>query len=555
MATDEMANMGPQESRWTLWQLFTNRDVMILMLMGIVGNAGGFGLGVFVQGPATAYAFGTRAAMVTNINCIGTPLVALFLSVPFARWADSKKDPRLGLAWVIVGAQSPSFAMLFNGFTNPGKRSIWGFVIWCGVVGPMRCQLSGNPVLWATYADKVPPEMREFGFQLLATLPSLATLGICPLCVQVLDWYPFALTGITYIQIFQVTFIVGFFLSLLLVFLLSSTRSEWTLAALEERKESGEEEQEAVSAFNYCKVIGNAFNFFSSNRVLLAVAGALSVYTLPDLAASYPSGQIYYTVQQIAVASGNHTAQSNRDQQNAMSNWMTNWPTILGFFINIAIALLCRKYGGARVMVGWVPVTCTIFAAPFFLYWQWAQCPLGWIFIALSVGLSGSVFPALQALVTLAVPVERVGEALGCVAMCKDFMSLLAPIFMMVVMGAMDAVAGDDPHELAGLYRWIFPGCAVLMWTAWPFVIYLAFHVNTKLPEIDEPLFASSALQQFTGADYAASIGAVIAKKATAARNLTSSLRETVHDHDSMLGSRVAASDAHASLRDSEVKS
>lgn len=548
--------------------------------MTVMGNIGGFGLSVFVQGPATSYAFGNQAAMVTNINCIGTPLVALLFSVPFARWADSKTDPRMGLYWVIIGAQSPSFAMMFDGFQNPGKRSIWGFIIWCAVVGPMRCQMSGNPVLWAAYSDKVPPDVREFGFQILATLPSLSILAICPICNSLTHSYPIDYTdafALSYIQIFQYTFIVCFFLTLLTIFFMKNTRSPWTLAAMEQRKEGEElDESEEHSSFNYCRVIGNAFEFFRSNTVLLAVAGALSVYTLPDLAASYPAGQIYYTVQNIAVVDdaiyGNSTnyangtstnglpndayierVQHNRDAQISMSNWMTNWPVIIGFVMNVCIAFAANKFGPARTMVVWVPITCLLFSLPFLMYFPWGQDnPIVYIAVAVGVGSASSVFPPLQALATLAVPVERVAEALGCVAMCKDFMSLMAPILMMGVMGLMDAQADNDADALAKAYRWIFPGCACLMFMAWPFVVYLAIHTSPKLPDMDDGLFASAAMSQ-CGPDFAASVSAVMSKKAAASRNVSSSVAQSVHE--SMVGSRAAAaSEARASLRDSEVK-
>lgn len=339
----------------------------------------------------------------------------------------------------------PEFRYIPFGITKTG---LWAHIILNSLAGPLRGSVSGNPVVWALYTDKLAPEKRELGFCMLFCLPALFNLVWGPFNKALLRWYP-----VHIVSIFQGINAVCFCLYLLVAWSLRSGGPGATQAATVDG---------IAEKLNLLEGLRSTWNLISNNAQLMALCAMASFLTLADLAAGFSSIIIGYTLLGIE-GDGYKTAQQN------FTYLCTTYPPVVAIIWTMAIGAIAKRVGPGLTTAVWLPITCILFGS--FSLLQLNGSPAMQFFAGCCSIVPISCFPPLTALVTRVVPYNRVGEALGCVASCKNIMALAAPLVMSVVMEAIG-------HRLH-LYVWIFPASALIMAFACPFAFYLACCVRS----------------------------------------------------------------------------
>lgn len=444
-----------------------------------------FGVTALIFSPAISTAFGDDAATVMNLTCVGTPFVAIIFANSLGRWSD-RHDRRWSAVLLVVGSQGPFLSLVALG---PTKLGVSLSLVGCALAGPMRAQISGNPLQWALLCDKLPPKCRDVGFQMYRWVPNVALLIAAPAYRQVFHAFP-----VNGELIFRVLFVAGIFLQMLIIWSFGKegtvgsttitrpltspavennscgveantatpTRELASLPAMESSCDA--EREQGKTPLNFAQNLRNAIQLLRSDRELILVTVILSIFTLPDLAATYPGSLIEMQIMGISGA-------GNKMKQTEFVFWQSTWPRILGIIPDILISLAADRFGAAPAMVVWMPITCLAFATPALLLWRTG--PFMYVLVAFCTNAPNTCFPALQSFASKRVPHEKVAVAMSAIATFKDMMAFLAPLLMSCVMTIMKS-ASQTEHELSVAYAWIFPGCAAIMLSAWPLVLRIA---------------------------------------------------------------------------------
>jgi len=432
-----------------LVDIFRLQDFWKLLAMSILQNASPYGLVVFVTGPSMSWIFGEKAAQIGNLNCMIHPFVACLLAPAFGRWSD-RHDRRYAVMLLIVGMLAPFIAFRIWGITTKGY---WASYIIEWVSGPLRAGITGSPVLWALYSDKIPPEKRSLGFCLIFCLPAVWNLWWGPFNKYLLHSFPQNI-----MPIWWGIYFTGFALTLLTCWSLKPCKPE-----LSEQNIDGE---------TICKMFCQTCRLLCSNPKLMALCAALGFLTLADLAGGFNSTIIGFTLLDIYGKGANHIAEMRK-----FTYLTTTYPPVIAITWTITLGVVAQKYGGARVISMWLPLTCCLFGSFSVLNSAHLGNTGMYLYAGCVAIIPMSCFPVMTAVVTQVVPTERVGEALGCVSSCKSLMAFIAPTVMTAVFSAMGS------H--LELYVYIFPALGMIMFLAWPFVMYLVCTIRSAVtPEM-----------------------------------------------------------------------
>jgi len=249
----------------------------------------------------------------------------------------------------------------------------------------------------------------------------------------------------------------------------------------------------------------------ASKPTLRATCVVVGLLTLPDMAAQDVSSQIIISLHDyITPCGGPESPDVENCVRAAVSNTMnvlSVFPLPVGLVVVVLIGVCGRRYGPHRLVRVWVPLTAIGFAVPAILkatFETWSIFVSG-IFIMLPL----TNYIALQALITHIVHPRQIGEAMGAIATCKNFVSLLAPLIVGGITSVLER-SGHTTYPNSELYI-IYPVCALVMFCASPFTFCLEKRVprDTTMTwntwaSAARPSKISSALQARSSAMFSA---------------------------------------------------
>lgn len=427
------------------------------------------GLCMYLIIPGKAATFGDSAALVQQVENIGGPLLAMLFATSVGRWSDHH-DRRWSATLLVLGLQLRVLPVLLLGATNV---SIWTYTVLGWLAGPITAQASGHPLLWKIFSDKLPPKYREIGFQLLFTMPTFGSVII----LQVFSFLAHRFPDNIRLAV-GLFWAVGVGATLLVVWSMGAEVPAWQEAACKEEHTS------------CLRTAQEAFSIIRRNSKLVALTVALSLFTLPDLAGLYSQGQMEYTI--LGIGGTGHTS-----QQIELNEWSMNWPFLIVAVLNILVSVAVHYREPAHIVAILMPLVCVAFAMQALLLWY--SGPAWYVFTAFCCYVPSVCFPPLQAIISLEVPHGKIGQVMGGVASCKDFMAFCAPALMLLVLSACNSLS-QTSEQLSVAYALVFVGLACLMLLAWPFVLYVASKTKFEKAVVDKsvPLPVSSASSEAT---------------------------------------------------------
>lgn len=213
-----------------------------------------------------------------------------------------------------------------------------------------------------------------------------------------------------------------------------------------------EVEAEKTGCAGLAKSFISPLKLLQKKATLRAVCMVAAFLTFADLAASDISAQVLYEMLDV----GDDTTK----MQDA-SFFYACLPQPFAFVVMIMVGVAARRFSPHVFVRAWLPITSVLFAVPALISVVHAH----WMIV---LGGFCSILPLsnygpLQALVVHVVPPNRVGEAMGSMAACKNLVACIAPF----IMGSMaEWLAATDKNYLLWA---VYPLCAVVMLCAWPF--------------------------------------------------------------------------------------
>lgn len=395
----------------------------------------------------------------------GTNAISMICVPFFAMWSD-RRPRKISLIIMSIATFLRGLPFFFEGWLLTPNESLNINIILLMLTAPFVMGGSGSPVFWAWATEVLPKEHLETGFSLVFALSYFMTWCSGTFVNHVVSTYE--LPPKDYFWIGQVFLVLQILVAL----------SIPTLASASDSIEESEQDLDPLSQHtHWADSLLSPIRLVARKRSLRLICGMTAFITLPDNAVMGASSSILYQM----------VGATNTADRLSVSNWCLNFPTIfmVGFF---AVVGVCgKRFGPARLLAVWTPITCVFFAAPGLLtllngkIWQ--------VLFGLLLMSPMSLYPPLQSLVPLLVPSNRIGEALGAVAAFKNMASLVAPLVMGAVTTAMDVE----------LYWTIFPACALVMLAgAWPFSILLARRVGNDT-NMEWSVWSSCAIKSMNG--------------------------------------------------------
>lgn len=399
---------------------------------------------VYYVGPVLSQEWGDNAASNTLwVNAAGF-FCATFGAPFFGMWSDGRaRKTSMTIVALCTIIRFIPFAFL------PPAQGLSVYVVTDVLTAPFIAQTSGSPVLWAWMSDVLPVEHRELGFSLVFALGSLASWAAGTLASAVVSAYKLPP------QTFYWSGLALIGLALLLI--ITSPSMAPPAADDDEQLLSPRHQRKGLK-----DLMLKPLRLVSRKRSLRLICAVAAFVTLPDIAVSHAALPIVYVI--LGVDGRGH-----RDAQAAVSNWFISFPNIFMLPLFATIGVFAKRFGPARTLAVWTPITCVFFSTTALLHW--VDSPPVEVMCGLTMLAPITIYPPLQALVAILVPSNRIGEAMGAVAACKNLASLAAPLIMNVAVSAM-----SERHDL---YWTLFPGGALLMLAgAWPFTVLLAKRVQ-----------------------------------------------------------------------------
>lgn len=341
------------------------------------------------------------------------------------------------------------FIVLFSSMVAPLLPNlIWGtdseFALnfgWCLVVftGPFRSQLSGSPILWAVCADALPKVsgVRELGFAVSMALPALFILLAGSVGNALQQHYNCSLMLYIWIS-------VGFWMIALVAWIFMRFDSQ-----------PAAENQESFSCM---RSYVEPWRFVFGESKLRAVCAIGIFLTLADIMATYISSQVVFEL--VDIAGPDHAA-AQAEAVNSFNNWC-NLPLMPWY---ILVPLISKRLGQSLTLCVLLPILCLGFASPSLLWF--GHSPLAYVLTGFGMTAPLALYPLVQGFMAQLTPPHRIAEAMGGLAACKNFATVLAPTITFVVTKAF-AESGRR-----SLYLTIFPAGAIIMLAAWPFAFCL----------------------------------------------------------------------------------
>lgn len=410
------------------------------------GSAGPLLPAIYYLGPLASQVWGDNAAAYSAWSNAVQFAVAMIGAPLFGTWSDGR--PRKISMAILATCQIIRLAPLAL-FT--GEGSLWGAVIIGGITAPFVPQISGSPVLWAWMTDMIPQEYRETGFSFLFAAGAVAawlTGNVVSAVMIALSLRP------------QVYVWVGAFINVVGLLLVVTAPSQAPPA-----KTDDEDPDPLSRRRGFKDTVLSPFRLVVRKRTLRLICGMAAFVTLPDVAVTYVALPLVLVL--LGIDGVGHD-----EEQASVAHWFLMFPAIFMVGIYAIVGICANRYGPARTLAIWTPITCVFFAAPALL--SVYQGPVMQVICGLMMASPISIYPPLQALVAALVPPSRVGEAMGAVAGCKNLASLIAPLLMGVVTQTLANQGRLD------LYWTLFPGAAILMLVgAWPFSLMLTRRVGS----------------------------------------------------------------------------
>lgn len=383
----------------------------------------------------------------TNVATMlaGRSLMSVLFCAHFGKWSD-KAGRKLACAIMAISSLCVGLPRLF-GNGHPQFFTMFGLVVF---TGPMAVHLSGSPVLWAFASDYLAPEHKEVGFAIVGGSCSLGSFFTQMICVvvshQVFDPDP-VVNAETKTTVFLSIVVVYIVLAMTILFFVPPG------AYMPEPSDADIAEEAEEQGF-VASVLG-PLRLVAKKPALRACCAVICLITLPDMAASDIATQVIYEMLGVT---------SQKDMVATSGKWST-YPLPFNFFVVLTIGILARRYGPSRTVRVWVPISSLLFSMPLIMLAvkdTWA-ITLGGLCVLTPL----SNYGPLQALVAHIVPPQRIGEAMGAIATCKNVVSLIAPVAVAVFSRVLEDSDNNDKLWL------IYPICTCIMLTAWPFTFCL----------------------------------------------------------------------------------